>query len=208
MKRIELVHDTVVEIPKGPIGISCSGGTDSSLLLYILMAHTVDPIHVFTLSNNKKGRANAVVVPRVIEKCIQLTGNINVIHHSYYAEDQTENTLFDTQRLYLKDKSINCLFFGITANPPIDVKFNSIGSEDSDRNPKVVRNEIGHEGFLRMPFTNKNKKIIAEIYKQLNLFETLFPVTRSCEQMGKLEYYDHCGSCWWCEERQWGFGRV
>jgi 7-cyano-7-deazaguanine synthase in queuosine biosynthesis len=208
MKRINLSNDTVVDIPDGPIGISCSGGVDSSLLLYILMANCTDTIHIFTLSNDRKGRANAVIVPKVIERCIQLTGNLNVIQHSYYAADQIENTLFDVPREYLKNKTISCIFFAITANPPTDVVFTAQGSEQSNRDPSTIKKEIEHDGFLYQPFVNKDKKTIADIYKQLNLMETLFPVTRSCEQIGKLEYYDHCGKCWWCEERQWGFGRV
>ena len=208
MKRINLSNDTFVDIPDGPIGISCSGGVDSSLLLYILMANCTDTIHIFTLSNDRKGRANAVIVPKVIERCIQLTGNLNVIQHSYYAADQIENTLFDVPREYLKNKTISCIFFAITANPPADVVFAAQGSEQSNRDPLTIKKEIEYDGFLYQPFVNKDKKTIADIYKQLNLMETLFPVTRSCEQIGKLEYYDHCGKCWWCEERQWGFGRV
>jgi 7-cyano-7-deazaguanine synthase in queuosine biosynthesis len=208
MKRINLSNDTFVDIPDGPIGISCSGGVDSSLLLYILMANCTDTIHIFTLSNDRKGRANAVIVPKVIERCIQLTGNLNIIQHSYYAADQIENTLFDVPREYLKNKTINCIFFAITANPPTDVVFTAQGSEQSNRDPLTIKKEIEHDGFLYQPFVNKDKKTIADIYRQLNLMETLFPVTRSCEQVGKLEYYDHCGKCWWCEERQWGFGRV
>ena len=46
---------------------------------------------------------------------------------------------------------------------------------------------------------------IAEIALGLGV---LFPVTRSCELKGKLEYYGHCGKCWWCEERQWGFDQL
>ena len=48
----------------------------------------------------------------------------------------------------------------------------------------------------------------AKIYQELDLMETLFPVTRSCEVTDKIEYYGHCGKCWWCEERHWGFGNV
>jgi hypothetical protein len=172
------------------------------------MANCTDIIHIFTLSNDRKGRANAVIVPKVIERCIQLTGNLNVIQHSYYAADQIENTLFGVPREYLKNKTISCIFFAITANPPTDVVFTAQGSEQSNRDPSTIKKEIEHDGFLYQPFVNKDKKTIADIYKQLNLMETLFPVTRSCEQIGKLEYYDHCGKCWWCEERQWGFGRV
>ena len=208
MKRINLSNDTFVDIPDGPIGISCSGGVDSSLLLYILMANCTDTIHIFTLSNDRKGRANAVIVPKVIERCIQLTGNLNVIQHSYYAADQIENTLFDVPREYLKNKTISCIFFAITANPPTDVVFTAQGSEQSNRDPSTIKKEIEYDGFLYQPFVNKDKKTIADIYRQLNLMETLFPVTRSCEQIGKLEYYDHCGKCWWCQERVWGFGKL
>ncbi len=206
MNRIELYNNTIVEIPSGPIGISCSGGTDSSLLLYILMKHHRDPIHIFTLSNNVKGRANAVVVPKVIEKCIQLTGNINIVHHSYYADEQTENNLFDIQRTFLKDRKIDCLFLAITANPPSEVVFANVSTESRD--PETTHPEIIYKGFLRQPFVNKDKKTIAQIYRDLGLSDVLFPITRSCEQPNRLEYYEHCGNCWWCEERKWGFGNV
>jgi hypothetical protein len=172
------------------------------------MANTVGPIHVFTLSNNKKGRSNAVIVPTVIEKCIQLTNNINVIHHSWYAEDQTKEDLFDKQHSAIKDGTIKNLFYAVTANPPGDVKFHSGIGEQELRNPAVTKDEIAFDGYLYMPFVNKNKKTISKIYQELNLMDTLFPVTRSCEEIGKIEYYGHCGKCWWCEERLWGFDRV
>lgn len=208
MKKVNLSDNTVVHIPNGSLGISCSGGVDSSLLLYILMANTVDPIHVFTLSNNKKGRSNAVIVPTVIERCIQLTNNINVVHHSWYAEDQTKEDLFDRQYSAIKDGTIKNLFYAVTANPPADVKFHSGVGEQEFRNPEIIKDEITCDGHFYMPFVNKNKKTISKIYQELNLMETLFPVTRSCEEIGKIEYYGHCGKCWWCEERLWGFDRV
>lgn len=208
MKTIQLADNTIINIPDGPIGISCSGGTDSSLLLYILMANCKDTVHIFTLSNNLKGRSNAVIVPKVIERCIQLTGNINIVHHSWYAEDQNENSLFDAQRTALKEEKIKTIFSAITSNPPTDIQFNSGSGEQHLRNPNVPKEEVSYNGYFLVPFVNKNKKTIAKIYQDLNLMESLFPVTRSCEAMGKLEYYDHCGKCWWCEERLWGFGRV
>jgi len=208
MKIVELADSTVINIPEGPIGISCSGGTDSSLLLYILMSNCKDTIHIFTLSNDLKGRSNAIIVPRVIERCIQFTNNNNIIHHSRYAENQTEEDLFDFQRELLKEKKIKTIFSGVTANPPSTVKFKSGSGEASLRDPETYRQESSFDGHFLTPFINKNKKTIARIYQDLGLMETLFPVTRSCEAIGKLEYYGHCGECWWCEERQWGFGRV
>lgn len=208
MITIQLADNTTIKIPNGPIGISCSGGTDSSLLLYILMANCVDTIHIFTLSNNLKGRANAVIVPRVIERCIQLTSNTNVIHHSWYSAEQTKELLFEPQHEAIKNGTIKNLFYAVTANPPKDVTFRSGNGEQDLRDPELVKDEVAYDGHFFMPFANKNKKTIAKIYQDLNLMDSLFPVTRSCEAMGKIEYYEHCGQCWWCEERQWGFGRV
>lgn len=54
------------------------------------------------------------------------------------------------------------------------------------------------------PFHRIDKKVIAGMYEELNLLETLFPLTRSCENNNLLE--GHCGECWWCEERLWAFG--
>ena len=50
------------------------------------------------------------------------------------------------------------------------------------------------------------KKQLAKIYKDFNLLETL-PLTYSCEEYG-LDTMDHCGKCWWCQERFWAFGRL
>jgi 7-cyano-7-deazaguanine synthase in queuosine biosynthesis len=208
MKLINLTENTIVRIPDGPVGISCSGGTDSALLLYLLMANCKDTIHIFTLSNNFKGRPNAVIVPKVIEKCIQLTGNINIVHYSWYAETQTKETLFEFQVNMIKNKTINHLFYAVTANPPEDVIFQSGKGEYELRNPAVLKEEVTEDGLFFMPFVNKDKKTIAKIYQDLNLTTTLFPITRSCEEIGKTEYYGHCGKCWWCEERQWGFGSL
>ena len=60
------------------------------------------------------------------------------------------------------------------------------------------------------PFFVINKKWEAEVYKDLNLLDTLFPLTRSCEgsDYETGNYTFHCGKCWWCEERMWAFGRL
>jgi len=59
------------------------------------------------------------------------------------------------------------------------------------------------------------------MYKELNLLDSLFPITRSCEydiywQTNSEEWkkdvpdpgIGHCNKCWWCKERKWGFNNV
>jgi len=63
------------------------------------------------------------------------------------------------------------------------------------------------------PWRNWDKKAIAELYDQFGLTDSLFPLTRSCENGGDVTYIDdplmetHCEQCWWCIERYWAFGR-
>ena len=82
------------------------------------------------------------------------------------------------------------------------------GAGDESRTPDVVKDEVTGNGFLYSPFVNKDKKTIFQIYQDLNLLETLFPLTRSCETTRLKNFRGHCGECWWCKERMWGFGRV
>ena len=80
-----------LEIVEGPVGIMVSGGVDSSILLYYLMKNTTYTIHIYTTGSNLKFRRNSIVAPVVVEKCIQLTGNNNVVHHIHYDEAATDS---------------------------------------------------------------------------------------------------------------------
>lgn len=199
-----------VEIINRPIGLIASGGTDSSILMYILMKTHKDPLHIFTCSSNLKDRKNALIVPQVIEKCIQLTGNINIIHHSFYVDIQDKTNLFDYPYKFLNSGVINALYTGVTANPPYNVteKFIDENTENSERDPTITRPTVHQNGKFHTPFTNLNKQDIANLYDTYNLRDVLFPITRSCESIGDTSNKKHCGKCWWCEERVWGFGSL
>ena len=54
------------------------------------------------------------------------------------------------------------------------------------------------------PLINYNKQDVFKLYKEFNILDTLFPVTRSCENDNHPG--SHCGKCWWCNERKWAFG--
>ncbi len=219
---------TVANIPldiyKGPLGISCSGGSDSSLLLYLLMKHSSDKLHIFTTGNNDRNRYNVLVANNVIEKCIQLTGNSNIEHHSSYCKTQTPANLWPKLRTYLSD--VNVIYTGLTANPPKEIT-DTFGIEITEpaRNTglrtTLNNDELIPNRYWCTPWTNINKKIIAEMYKELNLLDSLFPITRSCEYEANWYKHSllmtkgvpapgigHCNECWWCKERKWGFNNV
>lgn len=210
-KLLYITDEIKISLPEtGPIGISCSGGADSSVLLYILLKNHNDKIFVLTCANSEKNYSSSITTTKVINKCIDLTGNNNVSHYTWYTNKQDINTLFANQFKLLNEGTINILYTGITANPPdhITSSFSCESTEYSYRNPNIKRNIWDENQNIHMPFTNSNKQEINLIYKKYDLIDSLFPITRSCESIDTQYINQHCGICWWCQERQWAFGRL
>jgi len=202
--KIIKISKTIIHFHQGPIGISCSGGVDSSVLLYILMKYVKDPIHIFTCASKLKNYTTVKSSTEVIRKCIELTNNNNVTHHIRYVDEQTFENLFYPQQYSL----INVMYTGVTLNPPEAVtdNFKEKSAED-ERNPGTIKSFYKQTSKLTyMPFANIDKKEIYNIYKELDLLQSLYPLTRSCEDLNLLE--GHCGQCWWCEERLWAFNKL
>lgn len=200
---IKYVYD-LVPIVDGPVGVSCSGGADSSILLYLLMKHTKHKIYVFTTGNNQKTRKNVAAAVRVVEKCIQLTGNSNIEHHISYTDVQSWETTFPKLEMYLMAGFVTCIYTGITSNPPEE---QLSGNVELNRNPTVEKRTWYLGNHVCSPFYNIDKKKISQLYQQENIIDKLFPLTRSCETTNDIGL-DHCGECWWCKEREWAFGRT
>ena len=220
-----------LDLKNGPVGIMLSGGVDSAILLYYLMKYTTDTIHIYTTGSNKKFRRNSIIAPRVVEKCIQLTGNNNVVHHIHYDESATDSSMIDAPQEDIDKQKINIVYDGTTMNPPYDIAMNLVPvvtNTNSDgtvsehtATPDMSRSDAGdnkmwyNDDKFYLPWANTDKKGIARMYRDENLIESLLPVTRSCEWDPTCDYYDvigtadpgllHCGECWWCKEREWGF---
>ena len=212
---IELIDSVILPVIDEPVCVSVSGGADSALLLYYVMKYYNSKIYITTLADRSKNLKNTKKSISVVSKCAELTSNTNFIHMIDYADTQTLPNLFNLSNQLFEDNLIKFRIHGITANPPNTIleKFNNITTEHTTRDPSVHRSIINGK-YIR-PWTNINKKIIAQMYIKENLMESLFPLTSSCEwkegspyNKGVDPYVDHCGYCWWCQERIWGFGRL
>jgi 7-cyano-7-deazaguanine synthase in queuosine biosynthesis len=214
MKNIK-ISKTNIDIHDGTLGISLSGGADSAILLYILMKHSNDPIHVFTCSSLEKNNIAPHIAINVINKCIEITGySGRITHHSYFVKTQT----FDNWISGLIDNAmvnnVDMLYTGVTSNPPHDVisEFKNLTTLNDKRDPNVIRDLyrdviINNKSIkIYTPWFNIDKSEISNIYNELNITDVLFPITRSCESITLLR--GHCEECWWCEERKWAFGRL
>ena len=204
-----------LDLRNGPVGIMLSGGVDSAILLYYLMKYTTDTIHIYTTGSNLKFRRNSIIAPRVVEKCIELTGNNNVVHHIHYDESATDTSMIDAPQEDIDKQKINIVYDGTTMNPPDDIasKFTPAIDFDYTRKDSADNVMTYRDDKFYMPWANTDKKGIARMYRDENLIESLLPITRSCEDDPTCEYFDnvkdpgleHCGECWWCKEREWGF---
>jgi hypothetical protein len=116
-----------------------------------------------------------------------------------------------------RDNKFQVLYSGITTNPPVEIQktfnYGVLLDVEAKRGTDVQKitnryfvHPEGGEFWELKPFFNLNKKKLATLYTEMNLLETIFPITRSCEHIGTV--HGHCGKCWWCEERFWAFKRL
>ena len=200
-----------------------SGGTDSALLLYLMiksMKHFNYDMKIIPMTVRRPRPTNPLHAAAVIE-VIEEIFNIKLEHKTYYPSIETEEEQIYVDGKFFSDISTSLfhedktdlIVSGITCNPPIKIQktFNDgVNKEEHKRgvNTKRILEHCSSFGnfFEIAPFININKSQLAKIFKKENLLENLFPVTRSCEDSNSL--HQHCGRCWWCDERKWAFGRL
>lgn len=217
-----------LDIPEnGTIGCSISGGTDSSLLCYLL-AHTIKKhglktkIHPIT-GELLKRPYNLRHSYDAISTVSRLTGFQFELHLSFFVPNHGDNILTDEQKDRIHSRYFMefmdrfgalPIFHGNTSNPPIEKLPDTDYAERprSRDNPAWRQAQVSNPD-LRAPFIFVDKKVIGALYKKYDLLETLFPVTRSCEaELEQTAYFTKdCfearpgQECWWCLERAYGF---
>jgi hypothetical protein len=219
----------------GPVGISVSCGADSAILLYWLMTNVQHDLHIYNVIADYRRDILEPPFDAVVAKCAELTGKTNYFVHKSYVPKPPPELLFQTWTKALDNKEIDILYTGLTKFPPDEVYANweeklpnwhvqlrkdgqvfpefgveinippgtnfsdpplSIGGRTID---KLVMDQRAYS-----PLVNHNKRSVAKLYSEFGVLNTLYPVTRSCEN--DMHPNAHCGKCWWCNERLWGFG--
>ena len=206
MSNIINLSSLSIEIPDGRIGLSLSGGADSALLAYILLKHAAGPIHIFTTVDKGSNQKSSYYAPLVIKKCIDLTGNYRVQQHVKFVEKYDRQEFFKNLEIQIRARNLAMMFTGTTEFPPDDV-LNTFSTKLPDdlynRRDPTVKKALYWRSFYN-PLINHNKKEIRTLYEELGIIEDVFPLTNSCTD--GTDKLDHCGVCWWCQERKWAFG--
>lgn len=192
-------------------GIKISGGLDSALLSYMLAKHSMDNslnlkiYPILILEYNSLNLLNRVTN---IIKFIENKTNFkfeNILTYKQKTKDETKVSIMrNFEKQLIDDKTVQYIVSGTTHVPKTD-DFISTDSKNTPEDRSGVFKEIW-EGNIYTPILNKDKREIAELYKKYNLMDSLFSITKSCV-VDKTEY-NHCGRCWWCNEREWAFGKL
>jgi len=206
-------QDIIFNTKKNKIGMKISGGADSAIVLYMLSKYVAEyntGARIIPITVNHEGKDyQEQFAKQVVAHCKEVFGDIFDEHH--IGRNLTPDTYASTQinlveSLY-KNNIINCHYVGITRDPPKDISktFEFDGPID-DRSPGETR-ETAFEDRVFRPLINIDKKGVAELYNTFDVMDTLFPLTRSCEEMTD-DFSKHCETkCWFCCERHWGFNR-
>ena len=206
MHHLVINNDITLELPSGAIGISFSGGVDSSLLAYLVLDQIKDTeIHLFTISTVQRNLCQHKVCADVLSEICRLTNNYNVIQHMSVCNSDAEGSssinLLPDKMLY-HQQIVKSVLYGTNCNPsatdiPGIDQFEFF--YERQRSPLVTR-PLSSNGIYR-PLTNLTKQDIYGIYLEQGITESVYPLTKSCStDYGQLP----CGKCWFCLERVWG----
>lgn len=222
----------------GPIGVGISGGADSAILLYVLMANMSHTIHIYNMWTTNRKNVFGKYVDSVIETCSRLTGNTNYVVHKVQSEpDESIEFYFNMLRDVLDRKEIDIVYLGITSFPPKEV-YLTFSSQQPEWHNDFRSGEIIHPLFgLNVPVDKAENFSEVPITIDGNPIDSLTLDTRAYiplynhnkKDIAKLYRYfgleqtllpatrscendshpdSHCGTCWWCHERVWAFGNL
>lgn len=219
------------------IAIKLSGGADSSIVYYALLEHLykhkieVD-VYVLTVITDSKKLYN-YHAQQIIEFC---GDKFDIWPKEHRVEKVDGSLVFDkdtgfnravkyieAQRTLLKEWRDAGLtqaeFSGTTMNPPdsfVSICEILLGRKGRDpsrdeataKNKKLYSFDDEKPTYVYYePLIHKNKQDVRDEYAQYGVLENLYPLTWSCEQSDNFTG-KHCGKCFWCYEREWGFGII
>jgi tRNA(Ile)-lysidine synthase TilS/MesJ len=204
---------------KSNIWISVSGGTDSALLLYLIVKHLhntnsktkVTPwcyvddsrpgndVDVAEIISTIRQQFNYKIEDLIVDHFYKEPGGDKVALTKPFWNIQAGSGKYD---LYAN---------ALTSAPPLEAMqldqnfydaFKKVGPENRLDKGKNLWHDNKHKLWIWQPFINLNKRELADIYEEEDLMDNLFPLTRSC--ISRLN--TPCYRCFWCYEKHWAFG--
>lgn len=199
------------------VGLKISGGTDSAITGWMLSMYVTQErpdITIVPITVDQEGKAFQVLfAKRIIEFFKERFGNIYAEHQTAFSPlPESENYVKTQVELIRRLRDAGEIQFhvaGRTLNPPEGAIPDSVLELWQPPAERIRNGEIreNYNSVRYLPLVNIDKKGVAELYDKFGLRSTLFPLTRSCEDFTD-DFSHHCGKCWFCAERKWGFSTL
>ena len=206
----------------GPVGVSLTGGTESSLLLYLLCKYfTEKEIVVYTGVQTDMLAQQEWYARDVVQWIKEQFPNNKILDHKifhYKMEGRSKTTIQnEIEAKLLEDEVISFCCNGTNLNPPMEEMISNgmldlpYNTRDPKRDQENNRNSDTFPfPYYYKPFINLDKKWTYEMYVAEDLMNTLFPLTHSCTGLAHETEWGMrpCGKCFSCLEKKWAFGRL
>lgn len=201
------------------IGVQTSGGTDSSMAMYLICDYIktnnldweVQPIHGW---DTKRVNCYTPEVMQSIVDYIQsrfpdvvINPTAVYVYHKLDHEKKSKYTQPWLQYLYREGK-IHCSFSGGTLEPTDvpELAYEKEGEPemrtlDWYKKKRDLTNAVGSTNRSFDLWYCYDKSFIAQLMKDYDCLD-MFPLTVSCVR----DKGHACEECWWCKEKYWAFG--
>ena len=198
------------------LGISMSGGIDSTMLCYLLamtsertnLEITIQPYNGLDLWAPIDSSGVIDIIQYIQRKfpTVDIRWPISTVFNTNGDRIKDKNTYIRPLIMQLeKNKVVDLVMNGISSGPPIEVQKLEFTKTDK----RIVRlagyelwDEVKRAKDHLSPFKYVDKRFIVECYKHY-MIEDLLKMTNSCTAP-----QGNCGECWWCQERAWAINEV
>lgn len=216
-EKIKIIYDTEWK----NVGISASGGVDSSLTLYLLATEFKEQnlkIKIQPISYKIYHKpSQEPYLNNIINKIRNLTNYEYIKNYELKRLDPIESlgkNKDDSIRKHnlqaMKDYKLDAWYVADTLNPPLEIrsKWGNDNQRSKWRDEAKESALLINDVYFIKPVVNLNKADIISAYKKLHITDSLLDKTVSCDESYEgLEILNStlpCGQCWWCNERRWG----
>ena len=200
------------------IGLSMSGGADSTMLC-ILLAKTIQKRNMRTTIQPFNGYdmwapLDSAGLPAIIKIVQEMFPTVDIKWPVSTVFNTDGDHTFDKNtyiRPFVKNmltkKYIDYFIPGISLGPPLEAQ-QTFDVRDNDiykiqRIPGYrLYNEVEQVDGKFAPYKHVDKRFIIQCYKDMDL-KSLLDMTQSCTDPA-----GNCGHCWWCQERAWAIKEV
>ena len=220
--------------PPKQVILMLSGGLDSAILFYIICKYYPEVEVLPATGKDLDLSGDSLCAKDIVSFMKEQFPDAKILQHSEYIYKSSDPLWIKQSKELFNDfefasvtglsthlqqtnglkkireqTGISLFVNAVTANPPIEEMklHNFLNNSDRYRNTNneatVTKTRLG--GTMYKPWVNIDKRFIAHIYNKEKITQLLYPLTKSCISEYSTYENRHCGTCWWCKEREWGF---